>query len=842
MSKQDNFPPSRAVPALADATVVEYLKACQAILLDHAADRFVHFSKALDGYLQDYSERAKTNKEQAEAQEQQELLRHAMPEIERYFLGYLGEGFIKFKRQELVSADSEKKPQLEKLSLVNNEDLEESIAITSITHRAENHLAELLWALNQRLTVLNQGQKVEDRGNPAGPVQYCEALRKSLQRTTLTTKSKIIAYKLFERELVAQLGEPLSAINQYLRNQGVLPNLSFRPASGGSVPGRAAGTDSSAVAGGTGAAEAAMQPEQDWIKQGVADAGGSAGFSPQTGAAGLLARPDISLPVEQYQNYLVDAIRTLQSYLGGNYSGGGYPGNGYGGGYARPSVVSTSSAGSLDQGGFMPGQLSPLAQPVPVQTLVSAGGSWQAGGSGEGLAMPETPAAVAFNSQQLVGALQSLQTQAVTVAGQPLLNATAATLKPLPVAQANQRLAQQLLEEEGDENALDANDMHTIDLVGMLFEYMLSDDNLPDSVKALLSYLHTPFLKIAFLDKDFFGQTEHPARLLLNSLAESGVKWVSNDGTSQYDIYDKIKAIVSRVLEEFKNDVRLFAELLLEFSSYTKKIARRQELMERRAMEKVQGEEKLREVKVRVNEEVRSRIDGRELPSAVLLMLLQPWSDFLAFILLRYGETSDSWRKATQVIDEVLWSIEPKKSSADKERQQALHEPLLNSLEVGFATIGYDQEKGKKLLEALYSLQKMALQSKQVSPAPEPMRSKLEAIAARKAGQTPGDDEQATPTELKMVEHLKMIEFGTWFEFDGGKRLKVAWYNSKTSHYMLVDQMGKKVAMKSGLELARDMLAQKARVIAGSSKPFFDRALESIFQSLNAKAEELTSA
>ncbi|MFO1388905.1 hypothetical protein [Cellvibrio sp.] len=28
---------------------------------------------------------------------------------------------------------------------------------------------------------------------------------------------------------------------------------------------------------------------------------------------------------------------------------------------------------------------------------------------------------------------------------------------------------------------------------GMLFEYMLSDEHLPDSVKALLSYLHTPF-------------------------------------------------------------------------------------------------------------------------------------------------------------------------------------------------------------------------------------------------------------------------------------------------------------------------------------------------------------
>ena len=82
-----------------------------------------------------------------------------------------------------------------------------------------------------------------------------------------------------------------------------------------------------------------------------------------------------------------------------------------------------------------------------------------------------------------------------------------------------------------------------------------------------------------------------------------------------------------------------------------------------------------------------------------------------------------------------------------------------------------------------------------------------------------------------------MIEFGTWFEFEGGRRLKVAWYNARTSHYMLVDQMGKKAAMKSGLDIARDMIKKQAKIISGSSKPFFERALENIFQKLNAQAE-----
>ncbi len=822
MTNLGNPEATATASGLTDKVVVEYLKACQAIVVEHAGQCFAAFYKALSAQLSEFVEQAKSNQEQADLAEQQRLLQQQAGEVERYFLGYLGEGFVKFKRHELATSTGEEKYQGDMLSLVDNADLEETIAISSMTKRAENHYAESLWGLNQRLAVLNGGGKVDDRSNPLGPVQYCESLRKSLRRSALNTKSKIIAYKVFDRELMPKLVEPLDEVNQYLQDKGVLPNLRYRAGSGAATSASPAsasfqGWDSSSQTGDVDSNGSIAGADGS-----IAGADGSTpvanSLTPQAGVSlpGMMPVPDASLPTDQYQGYLVNAIRTLQGHLG-----------------SMMSPVSSVPASSVPVGNASASAAVPPSgtpqSPMPMNVPVVGGAAAPGGHPG-----------LVYSNQQLVGALQALQTQAMAVTGQQLQQGTVAGLQPQAVTALNQQFIEQLqsqAEEDGQE--IDPSDMHTIDLVGMLFEYMLSDENLPDSVKALLSYLHTPFLKIAFIDKGFFEQTEHPARLLLNNMAEAGVKWVSNDGSSQYEIYDKIKAIVSCVLEEFKNDVRLFAELLLDFSGYTKKISRRQELMERRAMEKVQGEEKLREVKIRVNEEVRARIDNRELPSAVLLMLLQPWSDYLAFVLLRYSDQSDSWQRAIQVVDDVLWSIEPKQQEADKARQLELQDRLLDALEVGFETIGYDQAKGKKLLEALYSLQKMALQSKVVEPAPKPMRNKLEALAAKKAGKSTAVEDQPTPEEARMVENLKMIEFGTWFEFEGGRRLKVAWYNSKTLHYMLVDQMGKKVAMKSGLELARDMLAHKAKVIAGSSKPFFERALENIFQSLNAKAGEL---
>lgn len=773
--------PSGAKPlsnTLTTERILELLKGSQRIAVEWTKPCFETFLTAFGDKLLDFADRAKTNQEQELYGQFHRDLSKQNNEFSRYFCGYLGEGYIKFKKHELETHTGEEKYSVDMLSLVENEDLEETIAISSITQRIENQQADLLWALNQRFALLNGGDKVYDRSNPVGPVQFCESLRKALKLFTFDTKVKIIAYKVFDEVFMQRLHEVLDESNEYLKGEGILANLrqsverkESTPKTPPAMPHVEGYSDSDEAQTSAGAESGqvygALPPLQD----------------------GVVAAPDPNLPADQYQGSLINAIHTLQSHIAQ-----GTPASG----------VSENSA-PAPAGAFPPSAIG--------AGRVSSGGS---------------NVSQTYNSQQLVSALQDIQTQ--TQLSSPQGEVTSQSISNL-----HSQLTQQL-EVTAENTALENSDMHTIDLVGMLFEYMLSDDNLPDSVKALLSYLHTPFMKIAFLDKNFFEETEHPARILLNNLAEAGVRWVSNDGTSQYDIYEKIKSTVSRVLEEFKNDVRIFAELLLDFSGYTKKIARRQELMERRAMEKVEGEEKLREVKVRVNSEVRTRTDNRELPSAVLLLLLQPWSDYLAFVLLRYGDQSDTWKRSVDAIDQILWSVEAKHDNEDKARQMDIHDELLDVIETGFETIGYDQAKGKKLLEALISLQKLALQSKQVEIAPAPMRDKLESLAAEKAGHHTDPNDQATEEEAKMVENLKMIEFGTWFEFEGGKRLKVAWYNARTLHYMLVDQMGKKVAMKSGLQLARAMIASEAKIIAGSSKPFFERALENIFESLNAKA------
>ncbi|BFM05733.1 DUF1631 family protein [Halioxenophilus aromaticivorans] len=762
----------------AELQLIARLKSCQKIVVDYSEEQIRFFYQALCERVAEQSQAAGSNAEQNALIEIQRSFRHHLPELERHLCGALAEGFVKFKQGDLNTHPATSDDN--HLSLLGNEELEEAIAVSSVARRADTRHVELLWLLNKRFSKLLGDLPVNDASNPVSPIQFCESFRKALGAIQVNLKAKLLAVDVFERHFMVKLDHVLNQVNEYLVGEGILPDLTFHQhSSQGDVP------------------TAATQYQTEFVPD----------------PASMEQAPTFGQPqFDQHASYehqanLLRAIREIQNY-GGLAAMDGH-------------------------------QAAPVSyDPVPISALAGFAGQYQTSPSRYSAgAMP--PGAVAggaaggrpmtvFTNQQLVGALQSMQEQIVNIR-----QATADVLQPLQVAQITEQLTEQLAKEAAD-GAVEADDMHVIELVGMLFDYMLSDDCLPDNVKALLSYLHTPYLKVAFLDAEFFEQSEHPARLLLNNLAEAGVRWVANDGSSQFDIYEKIKTTVSRVLEEFTDDVRLFAELLVDFSSYTKKVLRRQELMEKRAMEKVHGEEKLREVKIRVNNEVRKRTDGKELPSALLLLLLQPWSDYLAFILLRYGDQSDSWARAVKFIDDIIWSVQPKNSPDDRARQLEMQDELLDQMEAGLETIGYDQGKSSKLVEALSRVQRTAITKREVETAPPPMRQKLEAMAAQKAGKAQVTSDRMSEEEVRLVESLKMIEFGTWFEFDEGQRLKVAWYNSKTSHYMLVDQTGKKVGMKTGLELARDMLARKARVIIGSTKPFFERALENIFETMQA--------
>ena len=85
-----------------------------------------------------------------------------------------------------------------------------------------------------------------------------------------------------------------------------------------------------------------------------------------------------------------------------------------------------------------------------------------------------------------------------------------------------------------------------IDMVAMIFDFILDDKHLPDPVKALISRLQIPIVKAAVLEKSFFAKKSHPARELLNSLARAGAG-LDNQSCESNPVFAEIESVVGRV-------------------------------------------------------------------------------------------------------------------------------------------------------------------------------------------------------------------------------------------------------------------------------------------------------
>ena len=732
-----------------DIKVSAWINHCQEVAVNQADTLFDEFSEVADNKLNEHIDKTTTNQANLVALENLREFRQQMSRIKLHFGDQINHGFDLFRRKALSTHLRETHVDDKIWSLIDNDELEETIAIKTIAHESNIEFQDELWRLEKRFGSINGGEAVNEHNNPISPLQFCVAMRSSLELTKLNTESKLIAYKVFASIIYKYLEPLYSTTNEYFISEGILPNLRF---------------------------DRGVTKSTYDIKKNVENNP----YLEQEGDQGVTADIDNDRPIKDGdQIQLVYAIRQLlqqtRKYELQDSSG-------------KPPVVSDVAPGQFNN----PNNIS------------------------------HPP--ILFINQQIVDAVETVQS------AKTVLIHEAKKLDPQSIIETNKQIAEELAKASPD-GTIDPQDMYTIDLVGILFEYILTDDSLPDSVKTLLSHLHTPFLKLAFIDTQFFEKPEHPARLLLDSLAEAGANWVNNDGTAQYDMYNEIKAVITRIMEEFRNDVRLFAEVLFEFNRLKNKLTHKHQLKERNTVERVQGQERLRLAKERAKKELELRVKNVKLPAAVI-ELMKPWFTYLTLLQLRDSNNEALWKQALRVVDELVYFFDFSKD-VNRSELEARFNGILTAIKIGFNTMGHDQTKSKKILVDLTAL-KIATVKKYVT---KPTKDAAAAIPIKEPAPIGPKEEHATPEEEKVINYLKLIEPGTWFEFENNLRFKVNGFSSKLMKYMLVDSTSHKVVMVSRLELARKIMSNQAKVVAGSTKPLFERALERIFQKLDKDAK-----
>ncbi len=393
------------------------------------------------------------------------------------------------------------------------------------------------------------------------------------------------------------------------------------------------------------------------------------------------------------------------------------------------------------------------------------------------------------------------------------------------------QLLAQVKRKDGRKAAITEADEDLINLVSMLFDFILDDDNLSAPIQVLVSRLQIPILKVVMRDKTFFSHGGHPARRLLNNLARAGIGWSNSDEKSRDKLYNQIHTIVRRILEEFDGDVSLFVALNDEFDAFLERENKRSTLVEQRTRESERGRIKSQKAQQTVDTILKEKLARYKLPQTIHTIVVNGWSRVMFLTYLR-DEMEHRWNESVKVLDDLIWCLHPHHDEAERDQWVRVVPGLLKTLRAGLEEVSFNSSK---LDEMMAQLKHELAEAFRTNAALETRTEPVMAAVAEKADI--GEELQDNAISEYMAQ-IDQIETGSWVEFSlvngASFRCKLSAIIEEADCFVFVNRMGLKVIEKTRTELAQEMC--RGRLTLLEQGALIDRALNAVVGSLRSKA------
>jgi hypothetical protein len=120
-----------------------------------------------------------------------------------------------------------------------------------------------------------------------------------------------------------------------------------------------------------------------------------------------------------------------------------------------------------------------------------------------------------------------------------------------------QALLAQMRQQRGHATSLSLQDSDTFELLDMLYKQIEREVRSDAPAAPLLRKLQLPLLRVALQDRGFFVRAQHPARQLLNVVAESGARWLDDDDIDP-QLLEPLQQAVDQVVQNYDGDSAVF--------------------------------------------------------------------------------------------------------------------------------------------------------------------------------------------------------------------------------------------------------------------------------------------
>ena len=243
-------------------------------------------------------------------------------------------------------------------------------------------------------------------------------------------------------------------------------------------------------------------------------------------------------------------------------------------------------------------------------------------------------------------------------------------------------------------------DHMVIDVVGSLFDQILSDSRVPPQMAREIARLQLPVLRVALNDATFFSTRRHPVRRFINRIASLANAFDDfNDGPGAQFLL-RVRKLVDEIIEGDFDQIELYAAKVAELESF---IARQSEgeVEKSGAVTTLEAKESELRVQQRYMLQLQAALTPMNLPQYLQEFLAHVWSQALVLAARRDGPESDRARRYRRVGTDLVMSVQPKGSPMFRKKFLMQLPPLMKDLNEGMKLIGWPEAAQKEFFGKL---------------------------------------------------------------------------------------------------------------------------------------------
>lgn len=361
-------------------------------------------------------------------------------------------------------------------------------------------------------------------------------------------------------------------------------------------------------------------------------------------------------------------------------------------------------------------------------------------------------------------------------------------------------------------------DIHAIDLVAAIFDAVFNDKHISDEIKGLIGSLQLPVLKAALTDKNFFFTEAHPARRVIELLTRSGLGWDRKKGHTD-PLYPLIQRNVRRIQQESEQRIGVFADAAADLEAFIKRedTAAAQALAA--PIARALQHEKLQQATAFAKNEVALRIGTGEVVAFVETFLENKWVPVLT---LAYGvkdEKPQVLRSALGTMDDLVWSVKPKITQAERKELLAKLPVMVAALNKWLDLVKWDDAERARFFKELAACHASIVRAPlELSPERQMQIALAAAKKAAERRQRRLERQVPEPEPDAYDEQVQQLQQGVWVKFardDGAiATVRLAWVSPMRSMYIFATKDRQEAASLSAEQLAHALREQRAQLLS----------------------------